>query len=104
MLATLRIELRAVSVAVASAVSVSSLSCIAQAVEPTTWHVQSHWPGASSADQDGLVRLNCATGTVYPTETVLKRSINSLADLQGLKIRSSGSLQSFLTDAGATAS
>lgn len=45
-----------------------------------------------------------ATDKVYPTEMVLKRPINGMADLQGLKIRSSGSLQRFLTDAGATAS
>ncbi|MEH6500895.1 MAG: TRAP transporter substrate-binding protein DctP [Pseudoalteromonas distincta] len=45
-----------------------------------------------------------ATDKVYPTEMVLKRPINGMDDLQGLKIRSSGSLQRFLTDAGATAS
>lgn len=45
-----------------------------------------------------------ATDKVYPTEMVLKRPINGLGDLRGLKIRSSGSMQRFLTDAGATAS
>lgn len=45
-----------------------------------------------------------ATEKIYPTEMVLKRPVNSLSDLRGLKIRSSGTLQTFLTDAGAAAS
>lgn len=45
-----------------------------------------------------------ATDKVYPTEMVIKRPVNSMEDFKGLKIRSSGSLQTFLTDAGATAS
>lgn len=45
-----------------------------------------------------------STDKVYPTEMVIKRPINSLSDFRGLKIRSSGSLQTFLTDAGAAAS
>jgi TRAP-type C4-dicarboxylate transport system substrate-binding protein len=168
----------------------------AAVAEPTTWRVQSHWPGASSSYRDSLLRLKdtletrsdgrlklqmfeagslfsaketfnavsrgildmgtispayvqnkitlagmasgmpfafrhvweavyfhknmgfedmlraeaaqynvyWSTEKIYPTELVLKRPINSLDDLQGLKIRSSGSLQRFLTDAGATAS
>ncbi len=42
-----------------------------------------------------------ATDKVYPTEMVVTKPITSLADFQGLKIRSSGALQEFLTDAGA---
>lgn len=45
-----------------------------------------------------------ATDKIYPTEMVLKRPVNSLEDFRGLKIRSSGTLQSFLTKAGAAAS
>lgn len=42
-----------------------------------------------------------STDKVYPTEMVLKKPVNSWEDFQGLKIRSSGILQRFLTDAGA---
>lgn len=45
-----------------------------------------------------------STDKIYPTEMVLKRPVNNLADFQGLKIRSSGALQSFLTAGGAAAS
>lgn len=45
-----------------------------------------------------------ATDKVYATEMVVKRPINNLADFQRLKIRSSGALQRFLTEAGAAAS
>ena len=45
-----------------------------------------------------------ATDKVYPTEMVVKKPINSWEDFTKLKIRSSGALQSFLTDAGAAAS
>ena len=45
-----------------------------------------------------------ATDKVYPTEMVVKQPINSWEDFTKLKIRSSGALQSFLTDAGAAAS
>lgn len=45
-----------------------------------------------------------ATDKVYATEMVVKRPINSLADFERLKIRSSGALQRFLTEAGAAAS
>jgi TRAP-type mannitol/chloroaromatic compound transport system substrate-binding protein len=44
-----------------------------------------------------------STDKVYPTELVLKKPVNSLADLKGLKIRSSGVLQKFLTSLGAAA-
>lgn len=45
-----------------------------------------------------------STDKVYPTEMVVKQPINSYADFQKLKIRSSGALQVFLTEAGAAAS
>lgn len=45
-----------------------------------------------------------ATDKVYPTEMVVKKPINSLDDFKSLKIRSSGALQKFLTEAGAAAS
>lgn len=45
-----------------------------------------------------------ATDKVYPTEMVVSKPINSLADFESLKIRSSGALQTFLTEAGAAAS
>lgn len=45
-----------------------------------------------------------ATDKVYPTEMVVKQPIDSWEDFTKLKIRSSGALQSFLTDAGAAAS
>lgn len=45
-----------------------------------------------------------STDKIYPTEMVLKRPVESLEDFKGLKIRSSGALQSFLTKAGAAAS
>lgn len=45
-----------------------------------------------------------ATDKVYATEMVVKNPINSLADFRRLKIRSSGALQRFLTEAGAAAS
>ena len=45
-----------------------------------------------------------ATDKVYPTEMVVKKPINSWEDFTSLKIRSSGALQTFLTEAGAAAS
>ncbi len=45
-----------------------------------------------------------ATDKVYPTEMVVKKPINNLKDFESLKIRSSGALQKFLTEAGAAAS
>lgn len=44
------------------------------------------------------------TDKVYPTEMVAKSPVKSLDDFKKLKIRSSGVLQRFLTDAGAAAS
>ncbi|WP_165856424.1 TRAP transporter substrate-binding protein DctP [Marinobacter sp. JSM 1782161] len=45
-----------------------------------------------------------ATDKVYPTEMVVKKPIESWDDFTSLKIRSSGALQKFLTEAGAAAS
>ncbi|MCK7548776.1 TRAP transporter substrate-binding protein DctP [Marinobacter koreensis] len=45
-----------------------------------------------------------ATDKVYPTEMVVKKPIKSWDDFTSLKIRSSGALQTFLTEAGAAAS
>jgi TRAP-type mannitol/chloroaromatic compound transport system substrate-binding protein len=45
-----------------------------------------------------------STDKVYPTEMVAKAPVNSLEDFRKLKIRSSGALQRFLTEAGAAAS
>lgn len=45
-----------------------------------------------------------STDKVYPTEMVVKNPINTYDDFTKLKIRSSGTLQVFLTDAGAAAS
>ncbi len=42
-----------------------------------------------------------STDKVYPTEMVLKKPVNSMEDFRQLKIRSSGALQKFLTEAGA---
>lgn len=45
-----------------------------------------------------------ATDKVYPTEMVVKKPIKTWEDFTRLKIRSSGALQKFLTEAGAAAS
>ncbi len=45
-----------------------------------------------------------STDKVFPTEMVVKNPINSWDDFTSLKIRSSGVLQKFLTEAGAAAS
>jgi TRAP-type mannitol/chloroaromatic compound transport system substrate-binding protein len=45
-----------------------------------------------------------ATDKVYPTEMVVKKPISNWDDFKSLKIRSSGALQSFLTEAGPAAS
>lgn len=45
-----------------------------------------------------------STDKAYPTEMVVKEPIESYEDFEKLKIRSSGALQVFLTEAGAAAS
>lgn len=44
------------------------------------------------------------TEKIYATEMVLKEPVESLEEFEGLNIRSSGTLQRFLTEAGAAAS
>jgi len=44
-----------------------------------------------------------STDKVYPTEMVVKEQIETMDDFRALKIRSSGALQEFLTEAGAAA-
>ncbi|GGY59665.1 TRAP transporter substrate-binding protein DctP [Marinobacter zhanjiangensis] len=53
------------------------------------------------AAEDGVY---WATDKVYPTEMVVKEPVDSLEEFKSLKIRSSGALQKFLTEAGAAAS
>jgi TRAP-type C4-dicarboxylate transport system substrate-binding protein len=55
-------------------------------------------------DQVAKYGVYYSTDKVYPTEMVVKNPINSWDDFTKLKIRSSGTLQVFLTDAGAAAS
>src|SRR5699024_11256866 len=43
-----------------------------------------------------------STDKLYPTEMVVKKPIRNWDDFTGLKIRSSGALQQFLSEAGAT--
>lgn len=44
-----------------------------------------------------------STDKVYPTELVLSKPVRSLEDFKGLKLRSSGVLQQFLSELGAAA-
>ncbi|MFW6081403.1 MAG: TRAP transporter substrate-binding protein DctP [Desulfosalsimonas sp.] len=44
-----------------------------------------------------------STDKVYPTELVLSKPVRSLEDFKGLKLRSSGVLQKFLSELGASA-
>ena len=62
--------------------------------------------GLEQALRDGAAEYGVyyATDKVYPTEMVVKAPIQSMEDFEGLKIRSSGALQEFLTAAGAAAS
>ncbi len=55
-------------------------------------------------DAVGKFGVYYSTDKVYPTEMVVRRPINSYDDFTKLKIRSSGTLQLFLTEAGAAAS
>jgi TRAP-type C4-dicarboxylate transport system substrate-binding protein len=52
-------------------------------------------------DAVGKYGVYYSTDKVYPTEMVVKKPINSYDDFHRLKIRSSGALQVFLTQAGA---
>ena len=64
------------------------------------------WLGFEKMIQDEAAKYGVyySTDKVYPTELVLKKPVKSLADFKGMKIRSSGVLQIFLTNIGAAAS
>lgn len=55
-------------------------------------------------DEAAVHNVYWATDKVYPTEMVIKKPIESWSDFTRLKIRSSGALQKFITEAGAAAS
>lgn len=64
------------------------------------------WLGFEKMLQDEAAKHGVfySTDKVYPTELVLKKPVKSFEDFKGLKIRSSGVLQIFLTSTGAAAS
>ncbi|UCG08043.1 MAG: TRAP transporter substrate-binding protein DctP, partial [Desulfobacterales bacterium] len=64
------------------------------------------WLGFEKMLQDEAAQhgIFYSTDKVYPTELVLKKPVKSFDDFKGLKIRSSGVLQIFLTSTGAAAS
>jgi len=64
------------------------------------------WLGFEKMIQEGAAQHGVfySTDKVYPTELVLKKPVESLADFKGLKLRSSGVLQVFLSSLGAAAS
>lgn len=55
-------------------------------------------------DQAAKHGVYYSTDKIYPTELVSRKPINTWEDFTKLKIRSSGAMQTFLTDAGAAAS
>jgi TRAP-type mannitol/chloroaromatic compound transport system substrate-binding protein len=64
------------------------------------------WLGFEKMIQDEAAKYGVfySTDKVYPTELVLKKPVKSMDDFKGVKIRSSGVLQIFLTNIGAAAS
>jgi TRAP-type mannitol/chloroaromatic compound transport system substrate-binding protein len=64
------------------------------------------WMGFEKMMRDACAKhgVYYSTDKVYPTELVSKKPIRSMADFKGLKIRSSGVLQQYLTSIGAAAS
>jgi len=64
------------------------------------------WLGFEKMIQEATAKHGVfySTDKVYPTELVLTKPVESLADFKGLKLRSSGVLQVFLTSLGAAAS
>ncbi len=64
------------------------------------------WMGFEKMLQAEVLKhgMYCFTDRVYPTELALKKPVRTFADFQGLKLRSSGVLQVFLTSIGASAS
>lgn len=64
------------------------------------------WLGFEKMIQEATAKhgVYYSTDKVYPTELVLKKPVESLADFKGLKLRSSGVLQVFLSSLGAAAS
>lgn len=55
-------------------------------------------------DAIGKFGVYYTTDKVYPTEMVSRKPINSLEDFKSLKVRSSGLLQTFISESGAAAS
>jgi TRAP-type mannitol/chloroaromatic compound transport system substrate-binding protein len=64
------------------------------------------WLGLEKMLKDEFAKqgLIYFTDKVYPTELSLKKPVHKFEDFQGLKLRSSGILQKFLTSIGAAAS
>ncbi|MFC1533255.1 TRAP transporter substrate-binding protein DctP [Thermodesulfobacteriota bacterium] len=64
------------------------------------------WLGFEQMLKDEVAKhgLIYFTDKVYPTELSLKKPVRTFEDFKGLKLRSSGILQSFLTSIGAAAS
>jgi len=63
------------------------------------------WLGFEQMLRDECAKhgLYYATDKVYPTELSLKKPVNKFEDFKGLKLRSSGIMQVFLTSIGAAA-
>ena len=64
------------------------------------------WLGFEDMMREALSKhgIYYATDKVYPTELVSKKPVRTFEDFKGLKIRSSGVLQQYLTSIGAAAS